>query len=130
MRSVKIRGYQKIVGESQGYLPLPIRWGEIENNGEVLPIMQTQWVPDDEERKIIAEGGSIILTILGKTPPPVMLHASTEPYGDGYVPELTIMQRLEELKMHIVDHGFEDAHIEAGFTQLIDILIAKEKGRV
>ncbi|MEQ8308026.1 MAG: hypothetical protein RIA09_15830 [Hoeflea sp.] len=44
------------------------------------------WMPTDEERKIIAEGGGVVLTAWGKTHPPVAIGAAVVDYPDAQDP--------------------------------------------
>lgn len=77
MKIANIRGHQAVLGESQGYQPLPVRYGELPGfmpDGAAAPTIQSEWAFTDEERAHIANGGSIMLTIVGAKQPPVLIH--------------------------------------------------------
>lgn len=71
----RISGCTRVVGKSQGYLGLPVRDITINDavTGPGTPAMQTAWEPTPGELKLIVNGSSIILTVLGTSHPPVML---------------------------------------------------------
>jgi hypothetical protein len=71
----RISGCTRVVGKSQGYLGLPVRDITINDavSGPGTPAMQTAWEPTPGELKLIVNGSSIILTVLGTSHPPVML---------------------------------------------------------
>lgn len=59
-------------GWDQAHLPcdaLPITRTEVEG----MPAVVSYWKPSDNELAMLAAGGSIALTVLGVTMPPVML---------------------------------------------------------
>ena len=61
-------------GWDQGELPcsaLPITRAQVEGMDAVV----SYWKPDADELAILAAGGSVALTVLGVTMPPVMLAA-------------------------------------------------------
>lgn len=72
----------RVLGESQGYQPLPV--------ADVLladgtPCMFTVWHPTPDELKALKAGGHITLGILGVNHPPVTLYVSDE-HGE-HVPD-------------------------------------------
>lgn len=66
----RIRHTTRVLGESQGYLGLPIRDIEYEDG---TPAMQSAWFPTPKEREAINTGSPIILTLLGTNHPPTLL---------------------------------------------------------
>ncbi len=75
MQPIPIEGQTRVIGESQGYLGLPIRDETINCavNGPETPAMTTAWQPSDEERAAISAGAPVHLRILGTRHPPVMV---------------------------------------------------------
>lgn len=71
-----IEGHTRICGKSQGYLGLPLKDIVLENG---TPAMLTAWIPTPEELDKIAAGASILVYILGTTPPPMMLEVGEPP---------------------------------------------------
>ena len=68
-----IEGATRVVGQSQGYLGLPIR-DELINcsvNGPGTPAMITAWLPTPAELAALNAGAAIHVRILGNTPPPM-----------------------------------------------------------
>lgn len=79
MEIARIEGKTRTLGESQGYRGLHIR---DENQfsamiGEV-PVMVSEWVPNEDERAAIAAGSSIFLHVQGTQHPPVLLEVLSE----------------------------------------------------
>ena len=84
MKSALIKGSTRVIGESQGYLPLAVRDNFVNDaaTGLITSQMVTEWTLSEGERAAIAKGGSIFLHILGTAHPPVLLmvgEASTDP---------------------------------------------------
>lgn len=81
MRPQRIEGATRVVGESQGYIGLPLRDETFDCpvNGPGTPQMVTAWevMPDELER--LREGASVILSILGTTPPPLLMEVGEAP---------------------------------------------------
>lgn len=72
----------RVLGESQGYQPLPVA-DKLLADG--TPCMFTVWHPTPEELKALNSGGHITLGILGQSHPPVMLYVAD---ADGaHVPD-------------------------------------------
>lgn len=75
MNIIVIEGCTRIIGESQGYLGLPLR--DVLQNDSVTgpdkPAMQSAWRPTPEELAALNAGFPIILTVMGRVHPPVML---------------------------------------------------------
>lgn len=65
-------------GEEENVVDLPVFANRDENTVTSL------WLPTDEEREIIAQGGGIAVTIWGLTHPPVMVGAARLDYGVHY----------------------------------------------
>lgn len=75
MEPMPIEGETRRLGESQGYLGLPIRNDIVECTvgGAGTPCMLSAWMPSDEERAAISAGAPIILRVIGTAHPPVMI---------------------------------------------------------
>lgn len=75
MQPMPIEGETRRLGESQGYIGLPIRDDLIDCTvgGEATPCMLSAWMPSDEERAAITAGAPIILRVIGTAHPPVMI---------------------------------------------------------
>lgn len=69
-------GYNRKIGESQGFIGLPVRDGvDCYPDGTRAPAMQTLWHPTPDELRDLLSGGAIVLTILGTAHPPVRVEA-------------------------------------------------------
>ena len=74
-----IEGATRTIGESQGYIGLPLR-DELRHcavNGENTPVMVSQWTLTDDERELIHRGADIHLSIVGTSHPPVLLEIAS-----------------------------------------------------
>ena len=69
-----ISGCTRVCGKAQGFLGLPIRDALVNDRvlGQV-PAMQSAWEPTPDELDMLVAGGSVVITILGQTPPPMMV---------------------------------------------------------
>lgn len=56
--------------EGSGIIPLPVFANADENT------LTSLWKPNEEERKVIAEGGCVVLSIYGGNQPPVKVGAA------------------------------------------------------
>ncbi len=99
----RIEGATRTIGESQGYLGLPIKDELIDCpvNGPNTPRMLTAWMPNEEERAAIAAGAPIFLSIHGRQHPPVMLIVGDAPrveavFGDAF------FKRMEDRRAQAV----------------------------
>lgn len=75
MIAIRIQGATRTIGESQGYIGIPIR-DELQDcavNGPDTPVMVTAWAPTREEIMILEMGAPILLHILGTAHPPVRI---------------------------------------------------------
>jgi hypothetical protein len=80
MQIGRIEGATRVLGQSQGYLGLPVRDEMIECDvGGFTPAMTTAWLPTQEEIDAIVAGAPIYLRILGTGHPPVMLMVGQAP---------------------------------------------------
>jgi hypothetical protein len=71
----KIKGYDVILGESQGYQGLPVRV-TVAFDPTVhcdVPTFTSQWTFSDEERLAIASGSDVFLMVQTQMHPPVNL---------------------------------------------------------
>lgn len=76
----RVLGATRVVGQSQGYIGLPIR-DEVVNcsvNGPT-PAMVTAWFPTPEELAALNAGAPVHVRILGTVPPPMMLMTGEAP---------------------------------------------------
>lgn len=78
-----IAGATRVLGQSQGYLGLPLRDVLIHCSvgGAQTPAMETAWLPTPAEIAAIAAGAPVILRVLGTAHPPVMLDVGEIPHG-------------------------------------------------
>lgn len=81
MQIGRIAGCTRVIGQSQGYLGLPLRDIIIDDtvNGPGTPAMETAWLPTPAEIAAINAGAPIILRVLGAGHPPVMLYTGEVP---------------------------------------------------
>lgn len=81
MQIGRIAGCTRVLGQSQGYMGLPLRDVTIECtvNGPDTPAMETAWFPTLEEITALAAGAPIILRVLGTSHPPVLLYTGEAP---------------------------------------------------
>jgi hypothetical protein len=78
----RIKGFNRVIGKSQGYYGLPVR-DEFQNDtvtGPNTPVMVTAWFPTPDELVALNAGAPVHLRIVGQGHPPVML-------GVGEVPD-------------------------------------------
>lgn len=73
----RIANATRVLGQSQGYLGLPVRDGVIFDTATrtSAPCMLTAWEPTPAELAALNAGGTIYLRILGTAHPPVMMWA-------------------------------------------------------
>lgn len=76
----KIDGATRVCGEAQGYLPLPLRDSMVYENalGRDVPCMESAWTPSPDEVQSLIDGQSIIVRILGASPPPMSIHVGDD----------------------------------------------------
>jgi hypothetical protein len=71
----KIKGATRTLGESQGYLALPIRDDVIEmkvgDQIELASAMTSEWKPTPEELAAIMAGAPIRVMVVGTVHPPI-----------------------------------------------------------
>lgn len=65
----RIEGATRVLGQSQGFLGLPIR-DEVVGDA---PCMVSAWEPTPEEIKRLNAGEKVYLSVMGSSHPPVML---------------------------------------------------------
>lgn len=75
MMIAQIEGANRICGQSQGYLGLPVRDETITDKatGVQSNIMHTAWEPTPEELEKLNNGAKIIVSVIGYSPQPIML---------------------------------------------------------
>lgn len=81
MQIGRIPGATRVLGQSQGYLGLPVRDERINDtvNGDGTPCMVTAWLPTAEEILAIMGGAPIHVRILGTEHPPIMVEVGEVP---------------------------------------------------
>jgi hypothetical protein len=77
----RIQGCTRVIGQSQGYLGLPLRDVVVDDsvNGPKTPAMETAWLPTPGEIAAINAGAPIILRVFGTGHPPVMVYVGQAP---------------------------------------------------
>jgi hypothetical protein len=86
MKAVHFLGEQITIGESQGFIGLPIKRGHerteiiVNQMTEIYdaPTIQTVWLPTNQELKLLNMGQPITLTIWGSKHPPVRMEVRTD----------------------------------------------------
>lgn len=78
MKPAHFEGETRVLGEKQGYRPLPVHEEVITDavTGDKTPVITSLWKPSPEEVAIIAGGGSIQISICGYAMPPIMVTAT------------------------------------------------------
>lgn len=81
----QIEGATRTIGESQGYIGLPLRDERIACavNGEATPCMLTAWQPSPEEIEAQRAGAPVMLRVFGTQHPPVMVYVETPAANPG-----------------------------------------------
>lgn len=95
----RIENATRVLGEEQGYRPLPLRDDfYVDADGQKIHNMVTLWEPSPEEREAIAKGAPLYVSIIGgihpvERPeficvmssawPPIMVVVGKAPEGDG-----------------------------------------------
>lgn len=79
----RIEGATRVLGQSQGYLGLPLRDVVVNCtvDGPATPAMETAWFPNPDEIERIISGAPVILRVVGAAHPPVALEVG-EPTHD------------------------------------------------
>ena len=74
----RIAGSTRVIGQSQGYLGLPLRDETIVDKATGLetPCMLTAWEPTPDELARLNAGAPVILRVLGRGHPPVMIEVA------------------------------------------------------
>lgn len=81
MQVGRIQGATRVLGQSQGFLGLPVR-DELVNckvNGPDTPTMVTAWLPTPEEIAAINAGAPVHVRIEGTAHPPIMVNVGKAP---------------------------------------------------
>lgn len=81
MLIARIEGATRIVGRRQGYHGLPLRDETVACpvNGPATPCMVTAWTPTPEELAALNAGASVHVSILGSSPPPMLVRVGPVP---------------------------------------------------
>lgn len=76
-----IQGATRCLGQSQGYIGLPLRDEvEIDNTtGKEVPVMKSAWIPTPAEIALIVAGAPLIFTLYGDEHPPCRLEVGKAP---------------------------------------------------
>ena len=81
MMIAMIAGATRVLGQSQGYLGLPVR-DQIEHcvaTGRDVPSMTTAWTPTPEELAALNAGASVHVTLQGTGHPPIYVSVGEAP---------------------------------------------------
>lgn len=107
MDITRIEGCTRVIGESQGYVGLPLRDISIIDAEGETPAMESAWLPSDEEKVALAAGSPIVLRVLGRGHPPVSIYV-----GDPTIGRLTDAARdvLNERARQVQVEGFTAEH--------------------
>lgn len=72
-----IVGATRVIGQSQGYLGLPILDTVVNCrvNGEGTPAMVTAWLPTPKELEALNAGAPVYVQLLGQSHPPIYVWA-------------------------------------------------------
>jgi hypothetical protein len=62
-------------------------WVQRLTDADNFPVLRSVWEPSDEERKAIAEGGSVELLVWAGQYPPVAVSTTDEQLGKGHNPD-------------------------------------------
>lgn len=76
MRAMKIAGANVRLGPPENWDPSKHGKCAALDIRRTGPLLQSEWLPTDQERALIARGAPIILTIFGNAHPPVALEVS------------------------------------------------------
>ena len=81
MQIGRIRNATRVIGESQGYLGLPVRDEKIacKVNGDATPSMVTAWLPTPKELEALNAGAPVHVRLLGTSHPPIMVEVGEVP---------------------------------------------------
>jgi len=67
--------------EGSDIIPLPVLVNADENT------MSSLWVPNEEERQCLIDGGAVIVQVYGGAHPPIKVGAAAIEWGEHHVPE-------------------------------------------
>lgn len=77
MNSQYLKGATRVIGEEQGYMPLPIRDDLVETlvgeHVEQWPVMISEWKPTPDELADLMAGAPVRISILGTSHPPIIV---------------------------------------------------------
>lgn len=81
MQIGRIPGFTRILGQSQGYIGLPLRDVVINCTvgGPATPAMEVAWLPGPVDIERIVAGASIITRVVGTQHPPMMVEVGLPP---------------------------------------------------
>lgn len=79
MRIARIPGAQVVIGQSQGYLGLPVLIGFTEDG---VPTMTTAWEPTPAELAALNAGATVRVQLLGIAHPPIIVIVGEAPADD------------------------------------------------
>lgn len=71
----KISGFTRVLGESQGYLGLPVRDNQVLDpvSDQVVNSLSTAWIPNKEDLERLNAGAPIIVSMFCVTPHPMLV---------------------------------------------------------
>ena len=75
MQIAMIEGATRVCGKSQGYMGLPVRDETAidQATGDITNFMHTAWTPTPEEIEKIVNGASVIVSLIGLNPQPIIV---------------------------------------------------------
>ena len=81
MQMGHVEGATRVVGQSQGYLGLTLRDGEVDCpvNGKRTPTMTSAWLPTPKELAALSAGASVHISVMGTTHPPISVGVGKPP---------------------------------------------------
>lgn len=84
----RITGATRVLGQSQGYLGLPVRDEIIVDKATLLqtPSMLTAWEPTPDELARLNAGAPVLLRVLGSGHPPVMIEVGDAQWTEETCP--------------------------------------------
>jgi hypothetical protein len=81
MQIGRIKDATRVIGQSQGYMGLPLRDEPIncKVTGEGTPSMVTAWFPTPKELDALVAGAPVHVRLIGTAHPPIMVEVGETP---------------------------------------------------
>lgn len=85
MNILRIPGFTRLLGKSQGYLGLPVRDEIFQDTaaGVEANAMRSAWEPNPDELERLNAGASVHVRLLGTAHPPIIVEAGPAPKADA-----------------------------------------------